>query len=55
MWSSPALDAAGIDYERAGGISQQEANEIVSLAKDLRSDLMAWLAASHPNLMIGKR
>ena len=43
------------DYERAGGISQQEANEIVSLAKDLRNDLMAWLAANHPNLMIGKR
>ena len=41
------------DYERAGGVSQQEANEIVRLAKDLRKDLMAWLAANHPDLIIG--
>ena len=41
------------DYERAGGVSQQEANEIVSLAKDLRNDLIAWLTANHPDLMIG--
>ena len=39
------------DYERAGGVSQQEANEIVSLAKALRNDLMAWLAANHPDLL----
>jgi hypothetical protein len=42
------------DYERAGGVSQQEANEIVSLAKDLRNTLTAWLTASHPDLLIGK-
>jgi hypothetical protein len=43
------------DYERAGGVSQQEANEIVSLAKDLRHDLMGWLAANYPHLMAGRR
>lgn len=43
------------DYERAGGVSQQEANEVVSLANELRNDLMTWLTANHPDLMIGRR
>ena len=41
-------------YERAGGVSQQEADEIVTLAKELRNDLLAWLAAKHPELMLDK-
>jgi hypothetical protein len=41
------------DYERAGGVSQREADEIVSLAKDLRRALTAWLTAGHPDLLAG--
>lgn len=39
------------DYERAGATSQQEADEIVQLARRLRGDLVAWLAAEHPELL----
>jgi hypothetical protein len=41
------------DYDRAGSVSQQEANEIVGLAKELRNQLSAWLAANHSELVIG--
>ncbi len=40
------------DYERAGGVSQQEAREMIALASELRADLTAWLAANHPELLI---
>ncbi len=40
------------DYERAGGVSQQEANEVVGLANELRNDLIAWFTAKHPELVI---
>jgi hypothetical protein len=40
------------DYERAGGVSQQEAREMIALASELRTDLTAWLAANHPELLI---
>lgn len=42
------------DYERAGGVSQQEAKEMVALANELRNDLMSWLATNHPELLIDK-
>jgi hypothetical protein len=41
-------------YERAGGVSQQEANEMVSLAGALRDELIAWLAANYPELIMGR-
>jgi hypothetical protein len=40
------------DYERAGGVSRQEAKEIVALADDLRTSLMAWLIENHPELLM---
>jgi hypothetical protein len=43
------------DYERAGGVSQQEAGELIGLAKNLRDDLVSWLAANHPDLLGEKR
>ena len=42
------------DYECAGGVSQQEAREMIALASELRADLTAWLAANHPELLIDK-
>jgi len=57
-WSSAAvrtLDAfrekrhtAG--YERAGAVSEQEADEMLRLARKLREDVHRWLSAEHPEL-----
>jgi hypothetical protein len=38
-------------YERAGSISDREANEMASLAGDLRQRVQVWLAANHPELL----
>ncbi len=38
------------EYERAGGTSDQEAQEMVSLAMALRDELHEWLARQHPEL-----
>lgn len=42
------------DYERSGGVSQQEATEMIALAKKLRENLVAWLTENHPELLIDK-
>jgi hypothetical protein len=39
------------DYERAGTTSDQEAKEMFFLAKNIRSDVEAWLRDTHPELM----
>jgi hypothetical protein len=41
------------DYERAGTISDQEADEMLRLAQDLRARVEAWLRAEHPTLLDG--
>ena len=38
-------------YERAGTTSDQEAKEMFFLAKNIRSDVEAWLNQTHPELM----
>lgn len=38
-------------YERAGATSAQEANEMFLLAKNIRSDVEAWLRKTHPELV----
>lgn len=38
-------------YERAGAISEQEAKEMIALAKDLRDEVIAWLKKNHPELL----
>jgi len=38
-------------YERAGGVSDQEAKEMIALARRLRSDVGAWLKKNHPELL----
>jgi hypothetical protein len=38
-------------YERAGTISDQEAREMITLAKRLRRDVQAWLKMNHPKLV----
>ena len=39
------------DYERAHAISQQEAEEMKRLARDLRAQVEVWLRANHPDLV----
>jgi len=39
------------DYERAGGVSEYEALEMLALARTLRETVEAWLRANHPELM----
>ena len=38
------------DYERAGLVTEQEAEEMIALAKQLRDDVEQWLRAHHPEL-----
>ena len=38
------------DYERAGLVTEREAEEMVSLAKQLRDDVEQWLRIHHPEL-----
>jgi uncharacterized protein (UPF0332 family) len=38
------------DYERAGLVTEQEAEEMIALAKQLRSDVEQWFRAHHPQL-----
>jgi len=38
------------DYERAGMVTEQEAREMIALAKLLRDDVERWLKAHHPKL-----
>jgi hypothetical protein len=39
------------DYQRAGTISNHEADEIVEIARRLHADLLVWLGKNHPELM----
>ena len=39
------------EYDAAGTVSQSEADELRDFAKELRSDVTAWLKAKHPALV----
>ena len=39
------------DYERAGTVSEDEADEMLTLAEDLRRKVEAWLRAKYPGLL----
>ena len=41
------------DYERAGLVTEQEAEEMIALAKQLRYDVERWLRAHYPSLADG--
>ena len=38
-------------YERAGLVSDQEANEMFKLAEQLRADVEKWIRDNHPDLL----
>ena len=39
------------DYERAGSVSTQEAQEMIDLAGRLRDELVRWLRRAHPDML----
>jgi HEPN domain-containing protein len=39
------------DYERPGMVTEQDAQDMVELAKQLRHDVEQWLRAHYPNLV----
>ena len=39
------------EYDRAGTVSDQEAGEMVALAKNLRDDVYTWLRKHYPELL----
>lgn len=39
------------DYERAGAVSEHEAEEMLALAKTLRETVIEWLERNHPELV----
>lgn len=39
------------DYDRAGLVTEQEADELVVLAQQLRNDVERWLRLHHPELL----
>jgi hypothetical protein len=39
------------DYERTGIVSNQEAKEMIVLARKMRRDVEKWLRAHYPELM----
>lgn len=40
------------DYERAGSVSNREAQEMMELAEGLRGKLLDWLGRVHPDLLL---
>ncbi len=38
-------------YERVGVVSEEDADELLTTAKQLRTDVVAWLKANHPTLV----
>ena len=38
-------------YQHAGAVSEQEADEMIGLARKLREDVRRWLSAQHPELL----
>ncbi|MDH7499322.1 MAG: hypothetical protein QHH30_02945 [candidate division NC10 bacterium] len=42
-------------YQRVGAVSEQEAKEMLALAKGLRDSVEGWLRTNHPDLVKGQR
>jgi len=40
-----------VEYDVVGGVTEAEAEELISFAKDLRSDVLQWLKKNHRDLL----
>jgi hypothetical protein len=43
-----------VEYEYAGGASEEDADELIEFAEHLEKDVMAWLRSKHANLLSTK-
>lgn len=41
-------------YERTGVVSEEEANELIDEAEELKTKVMEWLNENHPELLVDK-
>lgn len=39
-----------VEYDRAGGATKQEAEELIAFGNELRAQVLAWLRKKHPEL-----
>ncbi len=42
-------------YDRAGVVEQKDADDLLNSARQLKTDVLAWLKANHPQLLHEKR
>ena len=40
-----------VEYDYVGGATEDDANELIEFAKDLREDVLIWLKNNHPQLL----
>jgi hypothetical protein len=40
-----------VEYDRAGGATDSEADELIEFVQELRKDVLSWLRTNHPNLV----
>lgn len=40
-----------IEYEHAGGVTDNNADELIEFARELRQDVLKWLRKNHPHLL----
>jgi len=43
-----------VEYDLAGAATPRDAAELRAFAESLRKDVLAWIAATHPELLRGK-
>ena len=39
-----------VEYDRAGGATKAEAEELIAFGRELRAEVLAWLRKTHPGL-----
>ena len=40
-----------VEYDYVGGATEDDANELIGFATDLREDVMIWLKSNYPQLL----
>lgn len=39
-----------IEYDRVGGVTDQDADELIGFVRDLKGEVISWLKKNHPSL-----
>ena len=40
-----------VEYDYVGGATEDDANELVGFAEELREDVLSWIENNHPQLL----